>query len=192
VRTFDTVFDSQRVFRCLLEATAQPGKLFMLPPFKEDALEAVARTLLDREVTFCAVGTVRETEERLSLTTGARIAPLPEADFVLVSGSEPDSVALKLKRGSLERPEEGATAIYAVERFSNDGALTFDLSGPGVPGGRTLGIEGLPAPEAEALRASRAAYPLGVDVYLIDGAGQIAGLPRSTRLEVGAKWPTRR
>jgi alpha-D-ribose 1-methylphosphonate 5-triphosphate synthase subunit PhnH len=92
----------------------------------------------------------------------------------------------KLRRGTLEHPERGATAIYAVEELSNVGTVSLKLTGPGVSGSRTLGLEGLAATEAAAIREIRQDYPLGVDVYLVDGAGRVAGLPRSTRLEVSA------
>lgn len=182
---FDTVFDSQRVFRCLLQAVSQPGKLFTLPPFSCDALEAVARALLDHEVTFCAVGgDASEVETGLSELTGARVSPVEEADFALISGGDSAGAMLRLKPGTLEHPERGATAIYAVEELSNSDTLSLELSGPGVPGRRTLGVGGIERPEAAAIQKTRLDYPLGIDVYLVDGAGRVAGLPRSTRLEV--------
>ena len=183
---FDPVLGSQRVFRCLLQASAQPGKLFTLPPYDVGLLESVARTLLDHEVTFCTAGAeAQELQEHLETTTGARSAPAHEADFALIpAGPEGGSVAGELKRGTLEQPELGATAIYAVEELSTTGTLNLRLTGPGISGERTLGVEGLATSEVEAIRESRAAYPLGVDVYLLDGAGRMAGLPRSTNLEV--------
>ena len=184
---FDTIFDSQRVFRCLLQAASQPGKLFTLPPFECGSLEIVARTLLDHEVSFHAIGDgALEASERLVRITGARMVPVSEADFALISGGDSDGAVLTLRRGELERPERGATAIYTVEDLSNTGSLAMKLTGPGLPGVRTLGIEGLLVEEAEGIRESRRDYPLGVDVYLVDGAGRVAGLPRSTRLEVSA------
>lgn len=185
VRVFDPVFDSQRVFRCLLQATAAPGKLFVLPPTVAGALEAVALALLDHEVAFCAVGAeAEEAKQHIAGATGARIVPAHRADFALISGGDSGGAVAQLARGTLERPESGATAIYAVAELSGGGSLTLKLSGPGVPGERTLGVSGLSVAEAEAIRACRADYPLGVDVYLVDGAGRVAGLPRSTRLEV--------
>lgn len=181
-RTFEPVFGPQRVFRCLLEAVSSPGRLFAVPPCDEAPEEALLRTLLDHETTFRVIGGDAEIGERLERTTGARTARLSEADFALVH--EPRGVLSAMKRGTLERPELGATAVYVVEHLSNSGSLSLGLSGPGVRGERTLGIEGLPEAEVEALRASRADYPLGVDVYLVDRAGRLAGLPRSTRMEV--------
>lgn len=183
MRVFEEVHGSQRVFRCLLEAVSSPGKLFVLPPFEgERPEESVLHALLDHEVSLCVVGGGAETSERLASVTGARLATLREADFALIH--DPDETASKMRRGTLERPELGATAVYVVERLSGGGALTLKLSGPGVPGERLLGVEGLGAGEMEAIRSAREGYPLGVDVYLVDEAGRIAGLPRSTRLEV--------
>lgn len=181
MRAFDAVFDSQRVFRCVLQATARPGKLFTLPPTEAAPPETLALALLDHEVTFYALG--EEAGERLARETGARLSPLPEADFALISGGDSDGAVLGLGRGTLERPETGATAVYAVEQLGA-GPLTLGLSGPGISGERTLGVEGLSLGETEVIRESRADYPLGVDVYLVDRAGRVAGLPRSTRLEV--------
>jgi alpha-D-ribose 1-methylphosphonate 5-triphosphate synthase subunit PhnH len=144
----------------------------------------VALTFLDHEVTFCAVGSeAEEARQRIAGATGARIVPAAEADFALISGGDSGGTLARLKRGTLERPESGATAVYAVERLDS-GPLTLELSGPGIPGERRLGVEGLPATEVRAFRESRADYPLGVDVYLVDEAGRVAGLPRSTRVGV--------
>ena len=185
VDVFDTIFDSQRVFRCLLKSVARPGKLFTLPPLVCDPIEAAARTLLDHEVTFCCLGEqADETAENLLRVTGARVSPVEEADFALISGNSAGATK-KLNRGTLERPDRGATAIYAVEKLSDTGALFLELTGPGIPASRTLGVEGLAPEEAEVIRETRLDYPLGIDVYLIDHAGRVAGLPRSTRLKVG-------
>ena len=184
---FDTVFDSQQVFRCLLQAAARPGRLCTLPPFGCGPLEAVARTLLDQEVTFCAIGErAGEVEDRVSRVTGARLAAATEAGFALVSGGDSAGAVLGLERGTLEHPERGATAIYAVETLSDTGTLSLELSGPGVPATRTLGVAGLAAEEIRVIRDTRLDYPLGIDVYLIDDSGRVAGLPRSTQLKDSA------
>ena len=185
MRTFDPI-QAGRAYRILLQAAANPGKLFDMPPAPDaSTAEAILLTLLDGEVTFHALGpNAPEVAERLARATGARVAPAPEADFVLVLGSDSGAAVLELRRGTLEAPEDGATVVYAVGCLKVRGSLTVKLSGPGVPGERTLGVEGLDRQEVEGLRKSRASYPLGVDVYLADEAGLVAGLPRSTRLEV--------
>lgn len=188
MRAFDAVQDSQRVFRALLRATSRPGEIIVLPETGDGAVEVVLLTLLDVEVTFCVLGPggARELEERLLGATGTRAAPVEEAVFALIPGGDSDGAMLDLRRGTLEAPEKGATAIYGVKRLTENGPKTLTLSGPGVSGNRTLGVEGLSAEELEAIRESRAYYPLGVDVYLVDEAGSLVGLPRSTRIEVGS------
>lgn len=187
MRTFDAVRDSQRVFRALLRATSRPGEIVALPEAGDGAVEAVLLTLLDVEVTFCVLGPdgSRELEEWFLGATGARIAPVEEANFALIPGGDSDGGMLDLRRGTLEAPEKGATAIYGVKRLDEYGPQILTLSGPGVSGSRTLGVEGLSAEELEAIRESRAYYPLGVDAYLVDEGGSLVGLPRSTRIEVG-------
>jgi len=89
-----------------------------------------------------------------------------------------------MRRGTLEDPHLGATAIYRVLRLSTEGPVTLALSGPGIYGLATLGVEGLSVSEVKTIRESRSEYPRGVDVYLVDETGLVVGLPRSTQLEV--------
>jgi alpha-D-ribose 1-methylphosphonate 5-triphosphate synthase subunit PhnH len=186
VRAFGPVLDSQRAYRALLRATANPGELCRLPSGSLKSCERALTTLLDHEISFCATGAgAREAAERLVSETGARIAPLREADFALILEHGAPGALRELRRGTLEAPERGATAVYAVRRLRPRwGPLVLSLSGPGVPGVRFVGVEGLTETEVENVRETRAGYPLGVDVYLVDREGGVLGLPRSTRVEV--------
>ena len=183
MRAEPTVLRSQRVFRALLEALSRPGRLVELPE-DGDGLDGLALTLLDGEVSFHAPGAGGGFGERVARATGARLVPLPTADFAFFWSGGAEGLK-DMKRGTLEAPEEGATAVVLVERLSPEGGeVVLELSGPGVPGMRTLGVDGFTRGAAEAMRESRVGYPLGVEVYLIDGAGRVAGLPRSTGVEV--------
>lgn len=184
MKAFDAVFDSQRVYRALLRATASPGEMVGLPFRGIEARESVMTTLLDHEVTFCVLGEgAREAQGRIGLATGANAAPVPDADFALILEGGDGRVS-GMKRGTLEAPADGATAVFSVRGLAERGPTTLSLSGPGVPGERCVGVEGLPAPEIEAIRESRSDYPMGVDIYLVSPAGTVVGLPRSTRLGV--------
>lgn len=186
MRASGAILDSQRAYRTLLRATANPGELVGLPKSGDDAYELVLRALLDHEVAFSVVGRgAWQAEERLALATGASIVSPEGADFVLVLGGDSGGSMSCLKRGTLEEPASGATAVYAVRKLVEErGPLTVSLSGPGVPGERLVGIDALARDEIEAIRESRSGYPVGVDVYLVDGEGRLVGLPRTTRLEV--------
>jgi alpha-D-ribose 1-methylphosphonate 5-triphosphate synthase subunit PhnH len=187
------VFGSQRAFRVLLQATARPGEPADLLVARGAALKTVLLALLDHEVTFAVVGEREDEygallESRLADETNARVASVPEADFLVVVGGKSLGALLEARRGTLEEPSEGATAIYPVVGLATEGpvpapGLELLLSGPGVRRETTLFVEGLARSEAGAIVESRAGYPLGVDVYLVDGDGLVVGLPRSTRVE---------
>lgn len=181
---YDAATQSQLTFRCLLSSTARPGVLSELPPSESSPDTALLYALLDHETSFGTIGVEPEIAERLSRDTGARFLSPEEADFVLVRGGDSKGALVRMKRGNLEEPHMGATAIFAVQRLSSCGPLTLELSGPGVAGQRTLGIEGIATSEIVALRESRAEYPRGVDVYMVGDAGTVVALPRSTRLDV--------
>jgi len=53
-----------------------------------------------------------------------------------------------------------------------------------VPGRTLLGVNGVSREVFDALRAANARFPAGVDVWLVDERGRVAGLPRSARLAV--------
>lgn len=183
MRASQTVLRSQRVYRTLLRATANPGELVVLPHTGPGVPQALLTALLDHEATFAVVGEgAREAGEELSWDTGASVVPVPKADFALALDGGFGGTLTELKRGTLEDPAEGATAIYAVRRLSERGPLTLCLAGPGVPGERTVGIGGLAEGEIEMILETRAGYPLGVDVYFVDREGVVVGLPRSTRV----------
>jgi len=185
------VVDAQLAFRALLRATARPGEPFELRVAGRTPAEAALLALFVCEVTYAVVGErggETPLARLLAERTGARTAPVPIADFLVVLGGSSRGALLVAKRGSLEEPSEGATAVYVVGRLAT-GEPTFGaslgllLSGPGVQTESALFVEGLARSEAQAIVQSRADYPLGVDVYLVDEEGLVVGLPRSTRVE---------
>ncbi|MDK2816887.1 MAG: alpha-D-ribose 1-methylphosphonate 5-triphosphate synthase subunit PhnH [Moorella sp. (in: firmicutes)] len=194
--SFDPVFTSQQIFRCLLDAMARPGKINFLPATGlcppgawNSHVVAVAFTLLDREVTFCVPGRNAEEKERyLAVNTGSRPVPLEEADFIIVTGQEETPRLSLAKRGTLEYPDGGATVIVALEAILSTGetlspghrGLGLTLAGPGIPGERRLELRGLHPSYLEYFKILNREYPLGVDWIMVAGDGRIACLPRTT------------
>jgi alpha-D-ribose 1-methylphosphonate 5-triphosphate synthase subunit PhnH len=159
------VLHTQRAFRALLAAMAEPGTVQRLPG--AGGLPLVLATLVDHEVTVAWPGDPQ----------------WPDADFVVVPGGCSGGELARARQGSLLDPALGATAIYQVAAVGA-GPLALSLSGPGVGSApRVLRLTGLAGEEVDLLQQSRARYPLGVDVVLIDGDGRCAALPRSTTLE---------
>jgi alpha-D-ribose 1-methylphosphonate 5-triphosphate synthase subunit PhnH len=195
---FDFVQDTQRLFRKILTATSFPGRVVDLGPEAtkiETGSEANASligcaiALLDAEATFCVWPRGAQEHERLisQLTYGRQAAP-ENAEFLFVfAGSNTVGDALRgACIGTLEEPHRGATLFIEVGALREGSARreggALRIEGPGVKGSATISVEGLDADWREARAERCAEYPLGVDVYLVDGTGRLAGIPRTARL----------
>lgn len=164
---------SGRVFDTLMWALARPGA----PSDDAPTMAAVGTCLLDLEVSFFAPpGALAGQLSR----TGARLVDAAEADYVFLPSPDDVDPALlaQLRVGEHLYPDAGAT-LFVPGRIG--AGISLRISGPGVPGTRTIDIAGLPAPFWEA-RNRACAYPLGLDVFVV-GDGVI-GFPRSTMIEV--------
>jgi len=115
--------------------------------------------------------------------------PPEAADYAVLLGAPPASLAGSLRRGAAAFPDESATLVSLVPSLgaTNDGhgeGAVVALAGPGVTPGTTLRIGGWGRADLAAVAAANAEPPLGIDLILIDPDGQVAGLPRSTRLTI--------
>jgi len=192
---------SQAVFRVLLESVARPGRVVALPAVSAGAGPGIVPLALAVIGSKVAVAGEPWWQERICRATGAQPAGLEEADLVAIYGTaEAETISL-LRRGSAAAPEDGAKVGLACGALSeralsqgapSQGALssggpgqtTIELSGPGVPGRVRLGVDGVGPEVFGALREVNAMFPAGVDVWLVDAHGRVAGLPRSARLAV--------
>lgn len=167
---------TNRTFDALLWALSRPGEIRQLP---EAGLEAVAESLCDREVSLYASDAALAARLR---RTGVRSAPLDAADYVLVPGGIDAEMSARLAAaniGTMIYPESSATLIVAAELGRG---TELRLAGPGIAGSATAAIGGIDA-AFWATRNRACRYPLGWDVFIVDG-GRVLGLPRSTRIEV--------
>ncbi len=191
---------SQAVFRVLLDSLARPGRVLALPapvagggpdggPAAGDGrgvgpgIVPLALAVIGSKV---AVAGSPSWQARICRATGASPAGLAEASLVAIYGpADPQAVSL-LRRGSAAAPEDGAKVGLACAALTEGGPgeTTIELSGPGVPGRARLGVDGVRRDVFDALRAANAMFPAGVDVWLVDERGRVAGLPRSTRQAV--------
>ncbi len=183
---------AQAVFRALLEAMSRPGRAVPLPaisPEQNSDLLAILETLLDHEVSFCVVDGGKDSVlcQIIATATGARGAAATEADFLVVLGLSSNGVVRQARRGCLEYPDKGATIIYDLSAgVTGVNHPPVHLSGPGIcePEGRSPDISGPDSEEWRALAHVNADYPLGVDVFILDGAGRVMAVPRSTYIAV--------
>jgi alpha-D-ribose 1-methylphosphonate 5-triphosphate synthase subunit PhnH len=120
--------------------------------------------------------------------TGAKVSEPARARFALAFAESAEMTDLSV--GSHWSPEFGALLCQRVTGLgdttapSDQPALRLRLTGPGVKVSADLTVTGL-TPRFVELRASVTAdFPAGVDVLLVTDDGDIAGLPRTTRIEV--------
>jgi len=186
----DPVADSQRAFRALLEAIAQPGTVQTIgagltPPAPlSHAAAAMLLTLVDFETPLWLDTAARQpaVEAWVRFHCGAPLVDDPgTARFALVA--DPMSSLLPLDRfpiGDDAFPDRSATVIVAVDGLTTGGG--WRLSGPGIEQEARLEVGGLPPGFASAWLENRGLFPCGVDLFLT-ADDRVAALPRTVRLE---------
>lgn len=183
------VFDAQSVFRNIMSALARPGSVVDLgvlskppQPLTGEA-GAVALTLLDHETPiWCdqALSASPAVAEWLRFHTSARIVEAPsEAAFAFIAEPARMPPLSSFSPGTTEYPDRSTTLVVAVESLSGrDGA---NIEGPGIETRARIAPQPLPPAFWDQARANHALFPRGVDMLFVT-AGQIAALPRSTRI----------
>lgn len=119
--SFDEVSDAQQVFRLILTAVSNPGRIVNIRPSAdklygdERPLLAVAMTLLDNEVSFNVCGSQELSDEIISLTL-SRKEKLEDADYIFVTDpARLEGAITGAKCGTLQDPHKSATLIVKVD-----------------------------------------------------------------------------
>lgn len=185
----DPVFQSQAAFRALLAALSEPGTLQQVaneiaPPEGLTTATATALlTLADYETPVWLPEALRNGPAGawLRFHCGAALVDNPaDAAFAVIDGTADEPRLAAFNLGTDQFPDRSTTVIVQVAGL--DGGPTVTLSGPGIPGTRTIAPRDLRAGFTDELRKNGTLYPLGVDVLLAHDEGMI-GLPRSTQVE---------
>lgn len=172
----------QTIFRELLAAFSRPGEVRDLSAWVEQttAQRLVLATLMDGETTLADPhATIAAADWPL---LQAQRGTSETARYVAVNGQKAPDFTPAL--GSLESPEFGATLLIVVDQIGA-GELSLILSGPGVNGQCKLSVNGLHVAWLEQRADWGAAFPLGVDILLLD-ATRIVALPRTTQVAIVA------
>ncbi len=186
IHSFDEVFDSQRLFRQILTVMANPARKVNIKEFADrlhgdnPGMLAVAMTLLDNEVGFCAVGNADLAEE-ISFLTFAKREEAETADYIFVTDAAflGDAVK-KAKCGTLRDPHKSATIIVRTEGAD---AGELSLRGPGIKDTVSLGAPQAVISAIEMRDAQNYEYPQGVDFIFISDSGELFSIPRLVRKE---------
>lgn len=188
--SWDDIHDTRKTFRSCLRAQCAPGAIIDTSPgaglVADPALDLAAGVLLtltDQQTSVggSGVGT-HELLDLICRRTGAVRVPEEEADFVLVTEDAAGAIG-RARRGSRERPEEGATVLAVTVSTGTPVSLT----GPGIESVHETTVP-LDVAALEARDAAIIEPPTGVDL-LVFGPEGIRALPRTTRVAVRADRP---
>lgn len=182
ISNYDKIFNSQKLFRAILEAAANPAKKVSIEipeekPFGENtALIAVGMTLLSRRMSFCAPDN-DELTEQLSLLTHSEKAKPYFADYIFLSDTNNmENLISCAKYGTLANPHNSATII-----ISDNGEETEKLCLC-----KTENAENFVSYVSDAVksaiefRGSQAyEYPQGIDMIFINGNSELLYFPRT-------------
>ncbi len=160
-------------YTALMWAMSRPGLPRDMP---QSGQAPIIETLIDRE---CSVYCETPELTNIARRTGAALIDACQADHLFFERLENAALLRGVRSGSDLHPEDGATLVLGAD-FGQGQNLR--LSGPGVDGAVDVVIGGVPT-DLWAIRDQTMRYPMGFDIFLVDGA-QIIGLPRSVNVEV--------
>ncbi len=198
---FDAL-ESQAIFRVMLDTASQPGLILDLPRRIVDRIPsslALLVVLADVETRVHVVDTPTSVwAEAVTSATGARPAHVNEADLIAVPADARDqftSIFTLAHPGTAFSPESAARLMIGVHDIRSHGAsasvgVQLLVRGPGVDGERVLCIDGLTEADVAAWCTTNSRFPAGIDVWFTTDDGRIVAIPRSSRLDIVATWPT--
>lgn len=196
----DPVFDSQRVFRTVLDALSHPGTICNIasdnasPAPLMPATAALCLALLDFESRVWLQPEARDSTADSALHRYLRFhcgcpiaADSRSAHFAIVHDAEALPSLNTFHPGDAVFPDRSTTVIIQVSKLVSDatGQNTVTLRGPGIRDTSSFACAGLPLRFWQEWRENAEQFPLGVDVILVDGK-RMVGLPRTVQVETPA------
>jgi alpha-D-ribose 1-methylphosphonate 5-triphosphate synthase subunit PhnH len=185
----DAVFNSQEVFRALMDAMASPGQvidvgnLTAAPSPISSVAASVAATLFDHDATVWCDKSITGSAAAigwLKFHTGLELTTNPsDAQFALIGDLETMPSFESFAKGTSEYPDRSTTIILQVDGFNRPDELT--LKGPGIQEAQVFAPSQLPRMFVDQWAANRGAFPRGIDL-IFAGKGALAALPRTTRI----------
>jgi len=184
----DAVTQSQQTFRAALQALAHPGSVQPLapdcgvPPGLSPGMTAMLLALADVDApVWLPPGVDDAVRQFLRFHCGCPLVDAPsQARFAAVPAGHAAPALEHCHPGDPAYPDTSTTLLLEVESLDSGAAVT--LSGPGIATQRTLRVAGLPAGFWAQWRANHQLFPLGVDVFLVQG-NRLCGLPRTAIAE---------
>jgi alpha-D-ribose 1-methylphosphonate 5-triphosphate synthase subunit PhnH len=178
---FDFVFDSQQVYRKLLEAVSNPGRIVNINDYADkfhceySVLLCIAATLLDNEVSFAVTGN-DELKDMIGTVTLSKSERIENADFIFVADDTGKDAVERAKCGTLYEPHKSALIVTDVEGIS--GSCNTLISGPGIKGEKSIFLDEAMFDQIKQRDEMFYEYPTGVDLLFADRQGNMMAIPR--------------
>ena len=185
----DPVFQTQRLFRSVMDAMARPGTIHSLktdacPPLPMLPLTAaLLATLADADTPLWLESRFIKQASMMGWLTfhiGAPFAVEPaEAAFAVLAGGKEMSSLDVFAKGLQDYPDRSATLVIQVEHLSNNS--DWILSGPGIKEAQPFAVSDLSPLFVSQWQENHHLFPRGVDVIFVSPEA-IACLPRTTTI----------
>ena len=196
VKLYDQVFDGQKHYRTLLQATARPGTIGQLddifleiPPQLSRATTLVVLALFSSDVSYFIECGEESSSHLIEAETRARRVEAGQADFLILPDANRLSALETARAGTLAYPDMGATAIIQVTAISPapiTGALRLRLTGPGIEDEAEVFVLGAGGQLFDLLRELNAEFPMGIDTFFtcnsLSAGPCVLALPRTTQV----------
>ena len=171
----DPVFESQSVFRGVLTALSRPGqhrrpcRLRRRPVAARRRRRRHRRRARRRHDSVWLDAALSGGRPRLGRVPHRRADRFGSGKSSLRADRRParDAGFADFAQGTAEYPDRSATLILQVESF--DGGPELVLKGPGIKDSAKISPHPLPADFVARMRANRALFPRGVDLFLVAG-----------------------
>lgn len=184
---FDFVHDAQNMFRLLLDAMANPGrvgeagmyaeKFETREEFKGNGIWlALAAVLLDGEVTYWS-NLANKIRKEIHFLTGAEESGPEHADYLFIDGGEdPEEVMGKVKAGSHSEPEKSALLVIRENEIPD---ISRTFHGPGIPPeGHRVFLGDRERRWVEARDRACFEYPCGIELMFLRQDGSFLVITR--------------
>lgn len=185
---FDFVQDTQKVFREMLAAMANPGSVRNIKEQaekwnqKEGALAALGCVVLDQEKSMFVEKNPRFADLLHDLTLSEE-ERLEEADYVFLSSelnyASMEEIIKNVKKGTYADPQESTTIFVFCESLK--GTEEMCISGPGIQGEKQIQTTCYIKNVLSIRQNLNIEYPLGVDFFFVTENGELMSMPRLCR-----------
>jgi len=188
----EPVADAQAMFRCILDATAHPGRTIEIPGLLANntgqdtklsgAATAVALTLLDFETPVWLDAALAPAGNFLRFHCGVPLVTSPaDSRFAFADDIRGLPELTQFDLGTPDFPERSTTLVIEVPELSEEPGLR--LRGPGIQTSVPLRIDAISDIFWKKRADLASLFPLGLDLIFTCGR-RLCVLPRTTNVEI--------